>query len=128
MWRRPGKRVFESLTTLRQAGKRLVALSNSEGTVEALLQETGLAPFFETVIDSWVVGVAKPDPAIFSLALERLGATKAEAVMVGDSMHHDIGGAQAFGMRAALIDPFDRHPEASVPRFSDFAAFVTALL
>ncbi len=128
VWRRPGVGVSAALDSMHRAGIKLVALSNSEGTVEDLLKDTGLDGFFETIIDSWVVGVAKPDPKIFCLALERVGGQKHQALMVGDSLYHDIAGAQAAGIGAVLIDPFDRYPTAPVPRFSDFATFAADFL
>ena len=93
VWRRVGAGVREALADLRAAGLRAAVVSNSEGTVEAMLKETGLHTHLETVVDSWVVGVAKPDPRIFHIALERLGATAADAVMVGDSPTADVAGA-----------------------------------
>lgn len=110
------------------AGIKLAVVSNSEGTVEAMLNDVGLGRHIETVVDSWVVGIAKPDPRIFHLALDRLGVAAHEAIMVGDIPVADIAGAQAAGIRAVLIDPLALHSAAEVPRFTDVAAFVNALL
>jgi putative hydrolase of the HAD superfamily len=62
----------------------------------------------------------KPHPSIFAAALQRLGVTAAEAVMVGDSFRHDIEGALAAGMRAVLLNRGDAaapavHGSARVP-------------
>jgi putative hydrolase of the HAD superfamily len=75
-----------------------------------------------------VVGVAKPDPAIFRLALDRLGVPASAAVMVGDVPSIDIDGARAAGVRAVLIDPLDLHPGIDVPRVPDVAALAEMLL
>jgi HAD superfamily hydrolase (TIGR01509 family) len=128
VWRRIGAGNREALERLRAAGLRLAVVSNSEGTVEAMLVDVGLRPLFETVVDSAVVGLVKPDAAIFDLTLERLGVAPADAVMVGDSPTADIIGAHAAGLRAALIDPFDLYPWIKSPRFPDLPAFTNALL
>ena len=64
---------------MRAAGIKLAVVSNSEGTVEAMLEEVGLRRHMEAVFDSWVVGVAKPDPAVFHLALDHLGVAARDA-------------------------------------------------
>jgi putative hydrolase of the HAD superfamily len=128
VWCRVGANVESALIRLRAAGLRLAVVSNSEGTVEAMLKDVGLRGYLETVVDSSVVGVVKPDPEIFRLALERLGLAPAEVVMVGDSPSADIAGARAIGARAALLDPFDLYPSVDAPRFHDLARFTDALL
>ena len=52
-----------------------------------------------------MVGVEKPDPRIFHLALERAGVAAAEAVYVGDLYSVDVVGARAAGLSAILMDP-----------------------
>jgi putative hydrolase of the HAD superfamily len=64
---------------------------------------------FETYLDAVIiseeVSVAKPDPAIFRLALEMLGTTAEESVMVGDSWQADVAGARGAGIRAVWFNP-----------------------
>jgi HAD superfamily hydrolase (TIGR01509 family) len=127
VWTRLLPGVVPALERLRGLGLRLALVSNSEGTVEALFERLGLARYFDVVVDSWHVGVTKPDPAIFLHTLERLGVAPAEAVMVGDSLKADVGGAIAVGIAAALIDPLDLHGDVDVPRFPSFAAFADSL-
>jgi putative hydrolase of the HAD superfamily len=70
-----------------------------------------LAHLFEFVIDSHEVGVAKPDPQIFRAALDRMGLDPSQAWYVGDSVFHDVLGAQAASMaRAVLVDPYQLGP------------------
>src|SRR5450432_380979 len=123
-----GTGVREALTRLRAAGLKLAVVSNSEGTIEQMLIEIDLRDLFDTVVDSAVVGVTKPEPRIFQIALDRLGVSPAEALMVGDSPSADIGGAQNAGVRAALIDPYDFYPWCCAPRFKDVPALTEALL
>ncbi len=67
---------------------------------------------FDTLVDAVVIseeaGASKPDPAIFGLALERIGATADETVMVGDAWRTDIAGARAAGLRAIWFNPAGR--------------------
>ncbi|HEY0710907.1 MAG TPA: HAD-IIIA family hydrolase [Polyangia bacterium] len=128
VWSRPLPGATEALARLRDRGIRMAVVSNSEGTVEALLGEVGMAAFFDVIIDSWHVGVTKPDRRIFDHTLGHLGIEARDAMMVGDSLRADIGGAQAVGMRAVLMDPFALHPQVEVPRFPSFSAFADALL
>jgi putative hydrolase of the HAD superfamily len=127
-WARIGPGVPEALARLRAAGIRLAVVSNSEGTLEALFADIGLGRAVDTIVDSWTVGISKPDPAIFHLALERLAVPAGAALMVGDTPATDLAGARAAGVRAALIDPLDLHPDVEAPRFPDLARLVDALL
>jgi HAD superfamily hydrolase (TIGR01662 family) len=127
-WRRVGAGVRQALARLRAAGLKLAVVSNSEGTIEQMLIEIDLRDVFDTVIDSAVVGITKPDPGIFQIALDRLAVAPTDAIMVGDSPSADIAGAQAAGLRAALLDPHDLYPWCRAPHFSDVPAFTDALL
>lgn len=111
---RPG--TGEALEELRRRGFRLGVISNADGRVEALLEAVGLRPHFDFVIDSALVGVEKPDPAIFRMGCERLGVHPAEAAYVGDIYEIDVVGARAVGMRAFLVDPLSRWGELDCER------------
>lgn len=63
------------------------------------------------IIDSAVVGVAKPDPAIFAIALAALGVPPGGTVLhVGDSLRYDVAGALAAGLQPVHMDPFSLCP------------------
>jgi putative hydrolase of the HAD superfamily len=81
----------------------LGVVSNFYGNVHRVLEEAGLAPLLATIVDSSVVGVRKPDPAIFTLAVRRLGVEPAEVLYVGDSLEKDIVGAHAAGLRTGWL-------------------------
>jgi putative hydrolase of the HAD superfamily len=66
---------------------------------------TGLEKYFQHVIISEVVGVNKPDKAIFEHAITLAGATKEESLMIGDSLEADVYGALNFGMDAIYFNP-----------------------
>jgi HAD superfamily hydrolase (TIGR01509 family) len=128
LWSRPLEGVVAALEALGQAGLQLAVVSNSEGTLAALFDHIDFTRHFQVVIDSWVVGVTKPDPRIFHAALERLHVRPDEALMVGDSIKADVEGARAAGVRAALVDPCDLYRGADVPRFASFPAFAAAVI
>src|SRR5437763_5692416 len=72
------------------------------------LEYCALARFVDALVVSEEAGAMKPDPAIFHLALARLGADAAHAVMVGDSWGADVAGARAAGIRAIWFNPLGR--------------------
>ena len=94
-----------ALALAHEAGLRTAVISNSNGSIRGVLESLGLARRLDFVIDSGEVGVEKPDPRIFQLALARAGLAPAEAVYVGDLYSIDVVGARAAGMRAILMDP-----------------------
>jgi len=101
LWRKPIGPMVELVQDLRASGVKIAALSNSEGHLADLLTEIGLAPLFDTIIDSERVGVAKPDPKIFALTLDRLGVDVPNVVVhVGDSWAADVEGALGAGWNA----------------------------
>ena len=97
----------EAISRLRKGGIRVAVVSNSDGSVRESLSRAGFDGLFEFVVDSHEVGLAKPDPAIFIHALDRLGVDATGAWYVGDSIYHDIGGGKKAGLAASvLVDPF----------------------
>jgi len=106
----------ETLAQLRERGYRVGVVSNAEGNIAGLMDEVGLAPHIEVVIDSAVVGVEKPDPSIWALALEPLGLDAAEAIYVGDVPAVDVEGARRAGLHPLLLDPLDAFGDVSCPR------------
>lgn len=115
-------RVPEALERLRSLGVRLVVVSNSDGSCEESLEVCGLRDFFHTVIDSHHVGVEKPDPRIYEVALERAGGAPATTLHVGDLPHADVAGARAAGVHALLLDPFDDWDGVDCERVTDVDA------
>ena len=94
-----------SLGRLKAAGLRLGIVSNSDGRVEQALSAAGLRQYFDVVIDSSLVGMEKPDPAIFRAALDALNIAPEEALYVGDLYEVDVVGARAAGIEAVLLAP-----------------------
>lgn len=120
----------ETVRALREAGHRVGVVSNAEGRVEQDLRAAGFDGLLETVVDSHVVGVEKPDPKIFAIALERLGADASSAVFLGDVPAVDVEGARAAGIAPILLDRHDLYPDVDAPRLRAIAqlpAFLASL-
>ncbi|MHB1931278.1 MAG: HAD family hydrolase [Acidimicrobiales bacterium] len=105
VWTRVLPGAVEGLRRLASSGLPVAVVSNSDGTVAAALAELGLTPGSGVVVDSGTVGITKPDPAIFRLALEALGVAAAGAVYVGDVPSVDVVGARAAGVEPLHVDP-----------------------
>ena len=115
------------ISDLRGRGFTLGVVSNADGRVAAALVRNGTAPYFSTIIDSHVVGVEKPDPRIFEMALEACGAEPADAVYVGDIYEVDVRGARNAGMTPMLLDPLNRYGEVDCLRITALAELCDAL-
>jgi len=102
----------------RKSSLALISNFDHPSHVTALLSELGLAEFFDTVIVSGAVGVEKPDPRIFSLALQQTALRPAEVIYVGDTIA-DVEGSQAAGLCPIRIR---RSGSSDDPAISDFKA------
>jgi putative hydrolase of the HAD superfamily len=125
-WAHVGTGTLEGLRALAALGLPLGIVSNSDGTVQGQLLAAGLCYVpagpaasaqdgagvpVGVIVDSAVVGVAKPDPAIFRIALDALGVPASGAVLyVGDSLRYDVAGALAAGLQPVHFDPYGYCP------------------
>jgi len=82
---------------------------------ELKVGNTNIGGYFQNFIISEIVGVNKPDPAIFEHALNLAGAKKSESLMIGDSLEADIYGALNFGIGAIYFNPFNAPKPDDVP-------------
>ena len=115
---------------LRARGVRVAIVSNSEGQLESLFERLGLTDAFDLVVDSGVLGVAKPDPRIFEHTLAHFGVAPQRALHLGDSIATDVEGAEAAGIRVALIDPYGHSAgrRLDVPRVQGVVAVADAIV
>lgn len=93
-----------TLERLKARGYRLGVISNLRRDMNQLCRRLGMAPYLEFCLTSAEVGVEKPDPAIFTAALERVAARPSEAIHVGDQPRSDAVGARAVGIYPVLLD------------------------
>jgi putative hydrolase of the HAD superfamily len=127
LWRWPVPESLRGLRRLNDRGIPLGVVSNASGQIAETLCRAGICQVGEgvgvdvrCVIDSHVVGVAKPDPAIFEHAANEFGGIeRARIVYVGDSVTIDVAAATAAGLRPVLLDPFDDHDGAPFERIGE---------
>lgn len=126
LWSEPAPGADATLRALQQAGVPVLVVTNSNGHGEENLRDSGICQVgrgrgaeVAAVIDSTRVGHAKPDPAIFTIALARAGVGAREAVHVGDMVSTDVAGARAAGIAVIHLaptrrcrDPAHRHVRA----------------
>jgi FMN phosphatase YigB (HAD superfamily) len=106
LWSEPTASAIDTIASLQRAGLTVVIVTNSDGHGAENLAASGFAGV--PVIDSHVVGSAKPDPRIFEVARAGAGARirPSEVVHVGDMLSTDVAGAHAAGITPIHFDPF----------------------
>jgi len=109
LWTDPQPGAADALAALREAGYTVGCVSNADGTVDKLLAGAGLAEHLEFIVDSGAVGIEKPDPRIFDIALALAHARPEEALYVGDLYPVDVVGARRAGIEPVLLDPLGRY-------------------
>jgi putative hydrolase of the HAD superfamily len=127
IWTVPVDGFAETMDELDERGLIMGVISNSDGRLEDRLAEIGIRDRFDFVLDSTVVGVSKPEPRIFELALEASGLPPSKAAYVGDYYQVDVVGARSVGMRPALFDPVGAYNDVdceAIARFGDIVGLV----
>jgi HAD superfamily hydrolase (TIGR01549 family) len=111
--------VLPCLERLHAAALRIGLVSNTSRALDRAMAHFGLTPYVDAAVASAQVGIMKPEPEIFLVALDQIGARPEEAAMVGDNHHDDVQGALACGFAlAVLLDRRSRqrtHAQAGVP-------------
>lgn len=131
-WRWPIPESVEALAKLVATGIPVGVVSNASGQIAEVLARSGVCQAGDgpltpvrVVVDSHVVGVAKPDPRIFDFALAYFdGIDRSRIAYVGDSVTMDVGGARAAGLHPILLDPHDDHPGADFQRIGSLLDLV----
>jgi FMN phosphatase YigB (HAD superfamily) len=109
LWTEPTPGAAEGLAALRGAGCVVGCVSNADGTVDRLLAGAGLAQHLSFIVDSGAVGIEKPDPRIFAMALQLADVAPDDAMYVGDLYPVDVVGARRAGLEPVLLDPLGRY-------------------
>lgn len=116
LWEHEIEGAREGLRALAATGVRLGIVSNNDGEALGRLRAIELAQVgpgpgvaMECVIDSGAVGIEKPDPRIFELALVSMRLRPEQCWYVGDMPGIDAIGAAAAGIRPFIVDPYDDH-------------------
>lgn len=123
LWSRIVRGSVDALRRLGALGLRLAIVSNADGNAEQRLRDDAICQIgpgqgapVDVILDSSVVGIAKPDPRIFDLALDALGVAPEHAIHVGDTPGADVDGARAADVHPVLVDPYDFHAHLDVDR------------
>ncbi len=95
---------LEVLEGLKSRGLKLGLVSNTIPITRPVMRRFGVESYFDTVILSCEVGMKKPEPAIFEMALRQLKVSPEETLMIGDQEEKDVDAPKSLGMRALLID------------------------
>ena len=96
---------FSILLYLKSQGYKVGLITNGKQLKQwEKLVRLGVYPFFDDVVTSESVGVEKPDPEIFNIAIERLNVTAGTSLMIGNNFDVDIVGACNAGMQAMIIN------------------------
>jgi putative hydrolase of the HAD superfamily len=95
--------VHDVMSELKQRGYRLGIISNFATTLKQILNEKGILHFFDPVIVSTEVRLEKPNPQIFTLALEQAGLKAEDVLYIGDHNKNDIWAPNQIGMDAVKI-------------------------
>lgn len=115
----------EILTYLRPKYKMYILSNGFTELQSRKMQSAGIAHYFDGMILSEDIGVNKPNPAIFTHALQVAESTAEESLMIGDNYEVDIEGAQRVGIDQVFynISKKDINPEHPQPTFT-----ITSLL
>lgn len=81
----------------------LVLVSNFYGNIHTILEDFGLSTYFSDIVESSIVGLRKPDPAIYALGVERMGLPAQNILVIGDSFSKDVVPAKAVGCQAVWL-------------------------
>ena len=95
--------VPDVLRAIHASGIRIGLISNTQRCLMSFEKHFDLEGLFSVTLSSSDHGYMKPHPSIFTAALSRVGVSAEDAVMVGDSLAHDIAGARSIGMRGVLV-------------------------
>lgn len=132
-----GDDTVEAVRELHASGLQLGCVTNTladTAAIRAMLAKHGMEEIMSSVVVSADEGWRKPHRSLFEKALRQLGVAPAEAVFVGDSPFHDIGGAKDAGMHAVLTTQYKMRPtegfavaDATIAHVRELAAVIGEL-
>jgi putative hydrolase of the HAD superfamily len=135
VWRYLLKENIKAFHRIASAGIPVAIVSNNDGTAEQQMNDFGICQVgagpltnVAAIVDSGVVGIAKPEPAIFAPALAALNLHADRVLYVGDTVHADVVGARAAGMPVVQLDPYDLHGDFDHARLPDVGSIADLLI
>src|SRR5689334_7652543 len=112
--------VRRTLPQLKQAGYVLGVVSNRDKPFQNVLDEHGIAEFFDFSLAGGEVNAFKPEPEIFSHALRHVNLLPEQAIYVGDNYYADVVGSRRAGLRPVLYDPLGVFPDPGCTTIKSF--------
>lgn len=128
----PMKHALEMLDYCRERGYAMGLLTNGKTQIQyTKIDLLGIRDYFKAIVISGEVGISKPDPDIYRLALQRLGTTAEHTLFIGDHPVNDILGAGKAGMRAVWLrrnhkwdDTLEVQPWNTINELDELKAFL----
>lgn len=127
IWCVPVDGFSATMDALEVRGLTVGVISNADGRLADRLRTLGMSDRFSFILDSALVGVSKPDPRIFEMAVETSGLPADACAYVGDYYEIDVRGAREVGMRPVLFDPVGFYDDVdcdTVTRFGDIVELI----
>lgn len=112
--------VRRTLPKLKEAGYILGVISNRDQPFDEILQEHGIAEFFDFSLAAGEVNSFKPDPGVFEHGLRRVNLQPREVIYVGDNYYADVVGARRAGLQPVLYDPLNVFPDSDCTTIRSF--------
>ncbi len=134
IWRMFLQSNIDAFKRLGASGMPVAIVTNNDGTAETQMRDFGICQIgpgpltnVAAIVDSGILKIAKPEPAIFTPALEALGTDAARTLYVGDTVHADVVGATRAGMPVVQLDPLGLHhdlPHTKAPGVAEVVALL----
>jgi putative hydrolase of the HAD superfamily len=116
----PYDSTFPTLRTLRQKDYKLGLVSNASRTGEEVMDSLGFRPYFDCFVVSYVVGLLKPDPAIFLRACTDLNVEPTDCVFVADGGFSELDAAHSLGMATVKVTQPLQSPDYGSSEYFDW--------
>ncbi|MBR9707401.1 MAG: HAD family hydrolase, partial [Candidatus Diapherotrites archaeon] len=112
----PYKDTVLTLQALKEDGLKIALITNSI-EVRDMLKRMKLIKYFDEILISSEVGLIKPDPKIYELAMKRLNVKPSECIMIGDDINRDIVPSRKLGLTSILIHRSPRKKRFEEPHY-----------
>jgi len=100
---RPRPHAIEVLSNLKSNGYKTGLITDCAASIPKIYKDMPIAPFLDVAIFSCAVGIQKPDPRIYQMAIEQLAVRPEDCLYIGDGDDNELTGALEAGMHPVLI-------------------------
>ncbi len=102
--------VFTVLEILKEKGTKMAIISNCSNLVSDIITKFQLEKYFDTILLSHKVGIAKPNQKIYETCLDRLSIDASQVIMIGNNLEEDVIVPRSLGIKTFLFDPWNEFP------------------